>query len=105
MSKTVKSLKERLEQAVHLADMYREQCINAEEEASRIKDEVFSNKTMFQERTSKLVDKLELMTKVLFVRNAFSTYPVTYGSFLMSAILPLDCIFNNRLSACSSQLT
>jgi len=57
------SLKERLEQAVHLADMYREQCINAEEEAARIKDEVFNNKTMFQERTGKLVDKLELMTK------------------------------------------
>lgn len=57
------SLKERLEQAVHLADMYREQCINAEEEASRIKDEIFNNKTMFQERTGKLVDKLELMTK------------------------------------------
>merc|ERR1712096_598411 len=29
------TLKERLEQAVHLADMYREQCITAEEEVSR----------------------------------------------------------------------
>lgn len=57
------TLKERLEQAVHLADMYREQCITAEEEVSRIRDEVFNNKSMFQERTGKLVDKLELTTK------------------------------------------
>ena len=58
------TLKERLEQAVHLADMYREQCITAEEEVSKIRDEIFNNKTMFQDRTGKLVDKLELTTKV-----------------------------------------
>ena len=58
------TLKERLEQAVHLADMYREQCIAAEEEVSKIRDEIFNNKTMFQDRTGKLVDKLELTTKV-----------------------------------------
>lgn len=57
------TLKERLEQAVHLADMYREQCITAEEEVSKIRDEIFNNKTMFQDRTGKLVDKLELTTK------------------------------------------
>ena len=59
-------MKERLEQAVHLADMYREQCISAEEEVSKIRDEIFNNKTMFQDRTGKLVDKLELTTKVRF---------------------------------------
>ena len=58
------TLKERLEHAVHLADMYREQCIAAEEEVSKIRDEIFNNKTMFQDRTGKLVDKLELTTKV-----------------------------------------
>ena len=58
------TMKERLEQAVHLADMYREQCIAAEEEVSKIRDEIFNNKTMFQDRTGKLVDKLELTTKV-----------------------------------------
>jgi len=56
-------LKERLEQAVHLSDMYREQCINAEEELSTVRDQIAQNQTVFQQRTSKLVDKLELTTK------------------------------------------
>lgn len=58
------ALKERLEQAVHLSDMYREQCINAEEEVARVRDEIAHNQTIFQDRTCKLVDKLELTTKV-----------------------------------------
>ena len=57
-------LKERLEQAVHLSDMYREQCINAEEHVARTREEIANNQAIFQKRTSKLVDKLELTTKV-----------------------------------------
>lgn len=44
--------------------MYREQCINAEEEVARVRDEIAHNQTIFQDRTCKLVDKLELTTKV-----------------------------------------
>ena len=73
-------MKERLEQAVHLSDLYREQCINAEEEAGRIRDEISHNQTIFQTRTSKLVDKLELTTKVRFISN-YLIFCVTISIF------------------------
>ena len=57
-------MKERLEQAVYLSDMYREQCITAEEEVARVREEITHNQKLFQNRTSKLIDKLELTTKV-----------------------------------------
>lgn len=58
------ALKERLEQAVHLSDMYREQCIAAEEEVSKVKDQALRDQNMYQSKSSKLIDKLELTTKV-----------------------------------------
>ena len=70
-------LKERLEQAVHLSDMYREQCINAEEHVARTREEIANNQTIFQKRTSKLVDKLELTTKVIFGRSYLLIWPVS----------------------------
>ncbi|CBY14516.1 unnamed protein product [Oikopleura dioica] len=57
------ALKERLEQAVHLSDMYREQCIAAEEEVSKVKDQALRDQNMYQSKSSKLIDKLELTTK------------------------------------------
>ena len=60
------ALKERLEQAVHLSDMYREQCITAEEEVSKVKDQALRDQNMYQTKSAKLIDKLELTTKVIF---------------------------------------
>ena len=67
----------------------REQCITAEEELSKLKDEVFNNKTMFQERTGKLVDRLELTTKV---RHGYSKIPMTSHVYCCTYVFRLCCI-------------
>jgi len=58
----VKSLQDQLDQAGKLAEMYREQCIQAEEELSRIREETDVHKDVFKERTEKMSKRLQLMS-------------------------------------------
>ena len=57
----VKELQLQLEQTQQLADNYREQCITAEEELAKIKDETEASRGLFKQRTDKLTKRLELM--------------------------------------------
>ena len=58
---SVKELHLQLEQTQQLADNYREQCIAAEEELARIKDETEASRGLFKQRTDKLTKRLGLM--------------------------------------------
>nr|CAB3228703.1 coiled-coil domain-containing protein 77 [Phallusia mammillata] len=56
------NLEHQLEQAGKLADMYREQCIQAEDELARMREETEVHRDIFKERTEKMAKRLELMT-------------------------------------------
>lgn len=58
----IATLESQLEQAQKLADMYREQCIQAEDELARMREETEVHKDIFKERTDKTAKRLELMT-------------------------------------------
>ena len=60
---TIQSLKEQLEQAQKLADMYREQCIGLEDELGRIKEETDVGRELFKERNDKVSKRLALMNQ------------------------------------------
>jgi len=62
--------------------MYREQCITAEEEVARVREEITHNQKLFQTRTGKLIDKLELTTKVRL------WHPVKYSLGLQTVVGP-----------------
>ncbi|XP_076810464.1 coiled-coil domain-containing protein 77-like [Clavelina lepadiformis] len=58
----IKTLEQQLEQAGKLADMYREQCIQAEDELGRVREETEVHRDIFKERSEKIAKRLELMT-------------------------------------------
>ncbi|CAB4026700.1 Hypothetical predicted protein, partial [Paramuricea clavata] len=60
---TIQSLKEQVEQAQKLADMYREQCIGLEDELGRIKEETDVGLELFKERNDKVSKRLALMNQ------------------------------------------
>lgn len=60
---TIQSLKEQVEQAQKLADMYREQCIGLEDELGRIKEETDVGRELFKERNDKVSKRLVLMNQ------------------------------------------
>ena len=60
---TIQSLKEQVEQAQKLADMYREQCIGLEDELGRIKEETDVGRELFKERNDKVSKRLTLMNQ------------------------------------------
>lgn len=59
----IQALNSQLEQAAKLADMYREQCIDAEDQLARIREETDVHKDVFKERTDKMAQRLKLMTQ------------------------------------------
>ncbi|XP_028398129.1 coiled-coil domain-containing protein 77-like [Dendronephthya gigantea] len=60
---TIQSLKDQVEQAQKLADMYREQCIGLEDELGRIKEETDVGRELFKERNDKVSRRLTLMNQ------------------------------------------
>jgi len=52
----------RCEQAAKLAELYREQCIEAENELARVREETDVHKDVFTDRTGKMAKRLKLMT-------------------------------------------
>lgn len=60
---TIQSLKEQVQQAQKLADMYREQCIGLEDELGRIKEETDVGRELFKERNDKVSKRLTLMNQ------------------------------------------
>lgn len=63
MEEEIQTLNSQLEQAAKLADMYREQCIQAEDQLARVKEETDVHKDVFKERTDKMAQRLQLMTQ------------------------------------------
>ncbi|XP_077971528.1 coiled-coil domain-containing protein 77-like [Styela clava] len=63
MEAEIQALNSQLEQAAKLADMYREQCIQAEDQLARIREESDVHKNVFKERTDKMAQRLQLMTQ------------------------------------------
>lgn len=57
---TTHSLREQLAQVQKLADMYREQCINFEDELSTLREKEDASQQVFRERTEKLRKRLAL---------------------------------------------
>ncbi|KTG00484.1 hypothetical protein cypCar_00023066 [Cyprinus carpio] len=57
------ALREELKQAHKLADMYREQCVNLETDLSQIREEGDVGREIFKERSDKMANRLQLMTK------------------------------------------
>ena len=58
---SAKEVQLQLEQTQQLADNYREQCIAAEEELAKIKEETDASRSLFKQRTDKLTKRLGLM--------------------------------------------
>ncbi|TWW75640.1 coiled-coil domain-containing protein 77 [Takifugu flavidus] len=58
-----KITQEKLKQAHHLAEMYREQCVAQESELAQIKEERDAGRELFKERSEKMAKRLQLMTK------------------------------------------
>lgn len=63
MEAEIQALNSQLEQAAKLADMYREQCIQAEDQLARLREETDVHKNVFKERTDKMAQRLQLMTQ------------------------------------------
>lgn len=63
MEAELQTLNSQLEQAAKLADMYREQCIQAEDQLARVREETDVHKDVFKERTDKMAQRLQLMTQ------------------------------------------
>ncbi|KAG1957611.1 coiled-coil domain-containing protein 77 isoform X2 [Pimephales promelas] len=59
----IRALQEELKQAHKLSDMYRDQCVNLETELSQIREEGDVGREIFKERTDKMANRLQLMTK------------------------------------------
>uniref|UniRef100_A0A8C1YI44 Coiled-coil domain containing 77 n=1 Tax=Cyprinus carpio TaxID=7962 RepID=A0A8C1YI44_CYPCA len=59
----IRALREELKQAHKLADMYREQCVNLETDLSQIREEGDVGREIFKERSDKMANRLQLMTK------------------------------------------
>ena len=57
---TTHSLREQLAQVQKLADMYREQCINFEDELCTLREKEDASQLLFRERTEKLSKRLAL---------------------------------------------
>lgn len=57
----VRQLRSQLQQSQKLAEMYREQCIQMEEELCRVREECEVSKQVFRERTERLTKRLGLM--------------------------------------------
>ena len=62
-SMIIASLKSSLVQAQRLAEMYREQVIGLEDELARIREENDVGKDIFQDRTEKMTQRLQLMNQ------------------------------------------
>ena len=58
---SVKQLQLQLKQAQQLADNYREQCINMEEELCKLREEAEASKDLFKQRSDKMSKRLGLM--------------------------------------------
>ena len=56
-----KQLQLQLQQSQQLADNYREQCINMEEELCKLREETDASKDLFKQRTDKMTKRLCLM--------------------------------------------
>ncbi|XP_041966220.1 coiled-coil domain-containing protein 77 [Alosa sapidissima] len=59
----IRALSEELKQAHKLADMYREQCVGLETELAQIREEGDVGKEIFQERSTKIAKRLQMMTQ------------------------------------------
>ena len=57
----VRQLRNQMQQSQKLADMYREQCVQMEEELCRVREECEVSKQIFRERTEHLTKRLGLM--------------------------------------------
>ncbi|XP_056138504.1 coiled-coil domain-containing protein 77 [Lampris incognitus] len=59
----LRAIQEDLKQAHHLAEMYREQCINLEADLAQIREEGDVGREIFKERSDKMSKRLQLMTQ------------------------------------------
>ena len=60
---TFKQLQLQLQQSQQLADNYREQCINMEQELCQLKEQAEASKSIFSQRSDKIAKRLHLMNQ------------------------------------------